>query len=269
MSDSTQTNVMHYDEDASRTLEAMYSSLDVALARQEIIRMLDLSPGARVLDAGSGPGFFVCELAEAVGSSGSIVGVDISPDMISIARRRIHGHPLERQIELSLSDTSALPFPENSFDAAISIQVLEYVVDVRAAISELYRVIRPGGRLIVQDTDTASIVWHSSDDERMARVLAAWDEHASDPHLPRVLVPLLREVGFQIEGVKVLPMINVELTEDCFSFGAMNLYGNFAVGRKGVTREEVDAWKADLHSLGAGRRYLFSLNRFAFLATKP
>ena len=57
--------------------------------------------------------------------------------------------------------------------------------------------LRPGGRLLVLDTDWDSIVWHSSDRERMERVLAAWNEHLADPYLPRRLPGLLRAAGLE------------------------------------------------------------------------
>jgi SAM-dependent methyltransferase len=67
----------------------------------------------------------------------------------------------------------------------------EYVQDATAALGEAFRVLRPGGRLLVLDTDWGSIVWHSGDAERMRRVLAAWEEHLVDPHPPPRLTRLL------------------------------------------------------------------------------
>jgi arsenite methyltransferase len=59
-------------------------------------------------------------------------------------------------------------------------------------------VLRPGGRVLVLDTDWDSIVWRSGDDERMERVLAAWEEHLVDPHLPRSLKGSLERAGFEV-----------------------------------------------------------------------
>ena len=83
-----------------------------------------------------------------------------------------------------MADATALPYPDRSFDAAVCVQVLEYVKDIGAALSELYRVLRPGGRTVIVDTDWDSLVWHASDPGLMHRVLRAWDEHLHDPHLP-------------------------------------------------------------------------------------
>ena len=79
-----------------------------------------------------------------------------------------HGAATPEFREGSVTD---LPFPDGAFDAAVCTQVYEYVEDMPLALREAARVLRPGGRLVVLDTDWDSIVWRSSDDARMARVL--------------------------------------------------------------------------------------------------
>jgi ubiquinone/menaquinone biosynthesis C-methylase UbiE len=172
--------VLEFDETASRRVEATYLTADVAEQRRVVRTALGLQPGDDVLDIGSGPGLLACEMAAGVDPGGSVHGIDPSDSMLALAQRRERAAK-SRTVAFSAGDACALPFSADSFDAAVSTQVYEYVADVPAALGEAYRVLRPGGRLVILDTDWDSIVWHSSDRERMQRVLAVWDEHLVDP----------------------------------------------------------------------------------------
>src|SRR5262249_10915163 len=141
-----------------------------------------------------GPGFYCAELVEEVGPEGSIVGVDASPQMLSLAARRCEGHG---NVSLQQADATSLPVASSSFDAAVCVQVLEYVSDVAAGLAGIYRALRPGGRVVVWDFDWATVSWHSLDRPRMKRVLRTWEEHLVDPSLPRTLAPALRAAGFE------------------------------------------------------------------------
>jgi SAM-dependent methyltransferase len=255
--------MLEFDDAWSRRLEAVYLSADVVRQRRAVVEALGLRPGERVLDIGCGPGLLACEMAGAVAPSGSVHGVDISPSMVEIARRRPPpaGAAPPQYTE---ADALAVPFADATFDAAVSTQVYEYVDDMPAALAEVRRVLRPGGRLLVLDTDWDSIVWHSRDPQRMRRVLAAWDAHLVHPDLPRKLTGLLEDAGFVVEDRSVLTVLNAGYDTEMFSAGTIGLVGTY-VAEHGIAREEVDAWARDLTTLG--RDYFFSLCRYLFLAT--
>ncbi len=181
---------MPFDEATSRRVEATYRTPDVAGQRRAVLAALGLKPGEHVLDIGSGPGFLAREMGRQAGPDGSVTGVEPSQDMLSIARAR-PGEADSAPVGFRAGEAIALPCAGESFDAVTSTQVYEYVDDVPAALAEAWRVLRPGGRLLVLDTDWDSIVWRSSDHDRMRRVLRAWDGHLADPHLPRRLTGLL------------------------------------------------------------------------------
>jgi arsenite methyltransferase len=199
-------------------------------------------------------------MAEEVGADGRVHGIDPSDSMLAIARRR------ETPVEYGRGDALALPFGDEQFDVAVSTQVYEYVDDIERALAEARRVLRPGGRLLVLDTDWDSIVWHSSDRERMDRVLAAWNEHLADPYLPRRLPTLMRAAGLELADAAIIPILNHGADRNTFSAGMLGLVAAYVAGRGGVTVDETRAWADDLKSLGDD--YFFSLNRYLFVAKR-
>jgi ubiquinone/menaquinone biosynthesis C-methylase UbiE len=156
--------MLHFDEETARQVERVYLTPDVVEQRRLTRQALAVQAGERVLDIGSGPGLLAAELAD---EGAEVLGVDPSESMLAMARRR-------GTARFERGDALSLPVADDSFDAAVSTQVLEYVEDVAGALREAHRALRPGGRLLVLDTDWDSIVWHSAEPDRMRRVLAAW-----------------------------------------------------------------------------------------------
>jgi arsenite methyltransferase len=257
--------MLQFDAEASRRVEATYMTPDVVAQRQAVLGALELRPGERVIDIGTGPGLLAAEIAAAVGADGLVCGIDISDTMLTLARARTT-RPNSAPMEFRQAGADRLPYAAASFDVVGATQVLEYVKDVPGALVEMTRVLRPGGRVLVLDTDWDSIVWHSGDEERMARVLAAWEQHLIDPHLPRTLRGSLERAGFQVAPPRVVPLCNVGFDPGTYSAGLLDFVVGFVVGRDGLTAEEVQAWAADLRSLGTDA--FFSLNRYLFCATK-
>ena len=146
---------LEFDESTARQLEVLYGTRDVLRRRQLVRDALGVAPGERILDVGCGPGFYVAELLEQVGSDGSVVGIDSSRPMLAVAAHRCEGHD---NVSFHEADATSLPVENASFDAALSVQVLEYVADVPAALAEMYRALRAGGRLVVWDVDWATAV---------------------------------------------------------------------------------------------------------------
>jgi ubiquinone/menaquinone biosynthesis C-methylase UbiE len=145
--------------------------------------------GDRVLDVGCGPGYFVRMLAEAVGPTGSAVGIDAAPEMLDYARRKARRLP---NCRFEAGSAEALPFPDASFDVVMSSLMLHHLPDglrLQAAI-EMKRVLRPGGVVLLADFAIPERgAWH---------LLAAITGHAGGQMIRRVspVEPLVAEAGF-------------------------------------------------------------------------
>jgi len=255
-------NGLQFDPDVSRQMETMYTTPDVIEQRRVVRTALALRPGDRVLDVGVGPGLLAEEMAAEVGPSGRICGIDISDSMLAIAAKRADVGP---GIELEVGSVERIPHPSESFDVVVSTQVFEYLDDVAGALDEVRRVLRAAGRVVLLDTDWGSLVWRSSDDARMARVLTAFEDHLADPHLPRSLADLLAKSGFTLTHQQVVPILNTGYDHRTYSAGLIDIVVGFVPGHGGVTADEARAWADDLRGLGAG--YFFSLNRYLFVAS--
>jgi arsenite methyltransferase len=257
---------IEFDEKMAARLEALYQTNDAAKRRAAVLAALRLSPGERVIDIGTGPGFVAYEMADAVGPSGTVVGVDTSDPMLQLATRRCAEKPWVR---FEPGDASQLPAPDARYDAAVSVQVYEYIADVDVPIGEMYRVLRPGGRGVIVSTDWKSVVWRTSDEERGQRIMAAFAEHCAHQDLPRWLAPRLRSAGFRVVDQQVVSQFNPTYEPDSFSYRVIPAVQSFIVGRQVVTAEEAAAWAEDLGRLSERGEYFFSLSQYLYAVEKP
>ena len=259
---------LSFDAAAAKAIEAIYLTPDVVAQRMRVIDLLAPAPGERLLDVGVGPGLLALDLARLVGASGRVVGLDLAPAMVAAASARLAELP---QVEVAIGDACALDLPDAAFDAAVSTQVYEYVADMPRALGELRRVLRPGGRAVILDTDWRSIVWHSSDPARMDRMLACWDDHLADPHLPAKLGSMLRAAGFDVRRAEIVPMFSPRWQPVSYAGGMIRSIRGFVRAnghRFDLAPEEQDAWWSEQEALIAADEFFFSVNRYAFLATR-
>jgi SAM-dependent methyltransferase len=109
-----------------------------------------LAPGERVLDIGSGAGTDSLVAAQMVGAGGAVTGIDMTPQMLAKARAAAAAMAATN-VEFVEGEVEALPFPDESFDVAISNGVIDLIPDKDAVFSEIYRVLLPGGRIQIAD----------------------------------------------------------------------------------------------------------------------
>jgi arsenite methyltransferase len=257
---------LSFNAETAKALDRAYHKRDMLRRRRHVRDALAAASGERILDIGCGPGFYATELLDEVGRTGSIVAVDASPDMLALARQRCEGHD---NVTFREGTANALPVDDGDFDAALCVQVMEYVPDAPGAVAEIHRALRPGGRAVIWDVDWATAWWHTEDPDRMRRIMAAWDEHLVHPSLPRQMGAHLRAAGFVDVAVQGHSFVTVDYDEESFAVMMLGMAADFVPGRRGVTGDEVAAWKAEQRSLAERGEFFFEATQFCFTARKP
>jgi ubiquinone/menaquinone biosynthesis C-methylase UbiE len=156
-----------------------------------------LEPGKQVLDIGCGPGSITIGLAEHVGASGSVVGIDNSAETIDVATST---HVAVPNVTFEIASAYSLPFPDASFDVAYGHQVLQHLADPIGALREVNRILRPGGLVAVREADYGTMTHHPRYPE-----ITSWLElyhqvaraNGGEPDAGRRLHQWLRGAGFR------------------------------------------------------------------------
>ena len=129
----------HFDDEPLRFWERIGRSTVARLA---------LPAGAHVLDVGCGTGASALPAAQAVGPVGSVLGVDLAARLLERGRTKAVNYGLTN-IEFRLGDMTALDYPDSHFDAVVSVFSIFFVPDMEGLVRELWRMVRPGGKLAV------------------------------------------------------------------------------------------------------------------------
>jgi ubiquinone/menaquinone biosynthesis C-methylase UbiE len=166
--------------DPSRLVEGMDQTAEwpaVRRLRSWERDRLAIGPGDGLLDVGCGLGEVAASLAVDAQPGGTVVGVDASEAMLAVARARARANAADIPITFRVGDASAIDETDATFDACRSERMLQWVPDIEVAIAEMVRVLRPGGRLCLIDTDWRTLLADIPDTESLHAVSAAMYAH--------------------------------------------------------------------------------------------
>lgn len=165
--------------------------------------LASLKEGETVLDLGSGAGFDVFLAAQKVGKNGKVIGVDMTPEMIKKAQENAEKGNYENA-EFRLGEIEKLPVEDNSVDVIISNCVINLSPDKKEVFKEAFRVLKPGGRLMVSD-----IVLKKELPDFVKNSIDAYVGCISGAILKDRYLDIIKEVGFQ--NVEIVNEVSISL----------------------------------------------------------
>ena len=226
---------------------------------------LNFHESTLTLEVGCGTGAVARALARKAHFAGSIVGVDQSSPFIEAAQQFAVGEGVADKISFSVCDGHALDFDDESFDLAIAHTLISHVTDPVAIISELARVIRKQGSLVILDGDYASLTYAVPDHDfgrRMDHSLAT--ASFNNPMVMRDLVTILPEMGFELK--ETMSDVVAEIGHASYFKSFAETYVPLVSSAGLMTDSDVERWWRMVNQKIEERTFFASCNYYTYIA---
>lgn len=199
---------MHHEFDVGYLHRLQQADRVLAPMHREMVAWLNIAPGSHVLDAGCGGGGMTKLLAEAVGDGGQVTALDIEAALLESVKALLVETQHVSRVEYEQASIDALPFPDGTFDLVWCSRVIHHMPDQLAAVREIRRVLKPGGRFAMREDGFLMQLLpfdigmgQPGLDERI-NVARAWEFARVRPSIPDAVpypfgwTQLLRDAGF-------------------------------------------------------------------------
>jgi ubiquinone/menaquinone biosynthesis C-methylase UbiE len=225
--------------------------------------LLALVEGDQILDVGCGTGEDARTIAGRVASV-SVIGIDASDEKIREARARTLGLP--RPVDFRVTDAYTLPFEDETFDACRADRVLHHLVDPAKALVEMVRVTRPGGRVVISDTDYDTLVVEAPDPGLTGRILSHHADRMECGRVGRRLPGLLRDAGLEAIAVTPYAAVATEYDEEVLK---LKDKAERAVEAGVIGRADARRWVESLVEADQAGRFMCALIVLTVSGRKP
>ncbi|HEY95602.1 MAG TPA: methyltransferase domain-containing protein [Dehalococcoidia bacterium] len=173
------------------------------------LELLDIMEGETILEIGFGTGHCLKKIAASVGETGKAYGIDISPGMLRVTKRRLEKAKLLDRVELNCGDATSLPYDTNSMDGVFVAFTLELfdTPEIPIVLEEVKRILKPGGRIAVAAMSKKA--GESLIVRLYERVHNRWPEYADCR--PIFLEESIHEAGYQIKSSQTVKLLGLPL----------------------------------------------------------
>ncbi|MFF3401970.1 methyltransferase domain-containing protein [Streptomyces sp. NPDC002659] len=271
MRDSRPTSAFHSDNITASATDTLVGVLDMQAASAGVRRLRDWAqlgvaarPGERAVEIGSGTGAVTRVLAAAVAPDGEAIGVEPNPGLRTVAEQRAaDAGSAARFVD---GDALALPFADLDADVVWCERVFQHLAEPEKAAAEIARILRPGGRVALLDTDWATTILHPGDPDVVAALSQGALAAAANPYAGRKLAGQLAAVGLEIDdlGSQALVQDPRKVT-----WPLVKLLAETALRGELITEEQRDTLYAELGAAAEQGALHMSVTMFGVIARRP
>ena len=237
--------------------------------KQRSYTRMQIEPGHKVLDLGCGPGTDTIPLAPLVGVNGLVIGADYDAAMIAEADKLAREAGVSTWVRHERVDATEMPFKSNHFDACRSDRLFQHLPDPGQAMAELVRVTKPGGWIVVLDTDWGSLSIDSDEtgiERKLARFMA--ESFLNNGYSGRRLYRLFKQQNLLDVTFEVFPNASTH-----YSIARKAIEGGRneqeALKAGAITSEELQRWRAGLERADSEGRFFCSVNTVMLTGRRP
>ncbi|MEJ2757431.1 MAG: methyltransferase domain-containing protein [Anaerolineales bacterium] len=249
------------------SLEERAQSPDQKQINLEMLQVLAPTTGEFLLEVGCGTGALTRLIAKRIGSGGRITGVDLSIEFAKFAQSYNPHTNYSGNILLGVAKAEVLPFSPALFDKALAARLLLHVSNPRLVLSEMKRVVHPGGKVVVMDWDFETVAVDHSDRELTRRLLHfRCDHHGGNNWRGRQLWRLMKETGFT--HMELVPITSIACREEDSLTQSLFRAAEVAQEAGVITSTEYTRWVGEIRSNLAEEKFFASIDYFIIIGKR-
>src|SRR5712691_8463033 len=249
-------------------LEARGNHPFFARMLHEYLDVMQIETAHTVLDMGCGTGVVARTIARRPGFAGTVTGIDLSPYLADVATRLATEEGVDARVTFRVGDTRRLDFPDAAFDAVVAHTLMNHVDDPVAVVKEAARVVRPGGRLGIFDSDFSTLAFnHPNPAQGRAYDDAIINALVTNPRIMRQMPQLLRTAGLEL--IAAFPYVLADIGKADYWLASIESYRRLLPQGGTMTAEEAGAWADALLKDSEAGVFFGACNFYSYVAKRP